>query len=411
MKVHITGMGAMSSLGLGVGEFFEGLKAGRTGITARPEWKQYVGLHSHLGASVPAYDITQIPRSARRTMSRMSELAVVATLEAVRGADLLPGHGIGGGKSTPRIAICLGSTSGSPDTLETYFRKLIERGGPEGQMGTTFFKVMNHSVAANVAAALGFVGPVIAPSSACSTSAQAIIHGWELLQTGLYDIVIAGGADELHYTSAAVFDVVLAASRGFNDRPDEASRPFDSRRDGLVVSEGAGVVVLETEASARARGVRSHAELAGGAVICDANHMSQPNGEAMDTVMRLSLERARLQAEDIGYFNAHATATVQGDREEAQAVRRIFGDRVPVSSLKGHLGHSLAACGALEAIACVKMLEESVLIPTRNLQEIDPECAGIQHLQALEKRSFRHAISTNFAFGGMNTSLVVSGIN
>ena len=385
---------------------FTSLLENRSSIRRYPEWEQYKGLGTHLGAPVPEYDISRIPRTARRTMSRMSEMAVVATGEALQMADLPIGNHV----DTPRVLICMGSTTGSPDTMETYFKKLFERGGPEGQFGTNFFKVMNHSVAANVAAALGFRGPVMAPSSACATSAQAMIMGWELIQSGMYDIVIAGGADELHYTSAAVFDIVQAASRGYNDRPEQASRPFDQARDGLVVSEGAGVVILESEESARKRGVRTHAEFLGGSYFCDGTHMSQSNASAMSEVMKTALSRAGIRSSAVGYINAHATGTLQGDAEEAKAIGEVFGDQVPVSSLKGHFGHSLAACGAIEAISSIKMMEERVLIPTRNLTVIDPSCSQILHIQ--EKRSIRTEVvlSNNFAFGGMNTSLLLSCI-
>jgi 3-oxoacyl-[acyl-carrier-protein] synthase II len=267
---------------------------------------------------------------------------------------------------------------------------------------------MNHSVAANVAAALNFRGPSVSPSAACATSAQAIIMGWELIQSGLFDIVIAGGADELHYTSAAVFDTVLAASRGYNEKPSETPRPFDLKRDGLVVSEGAGIVVLESEKSCKARGIIPLGQLNSGAYLCDGSHMSQSSKENMIDVMKATLDRAEMSPSNIGYVNAHATGTIQGDQEEAQAVGALFGSQMPVSSLKGHFGHSLAACGAIELISCLKMMERNVLIPTRNLTEIDPLCGPILHIQERKNISIRAMMSNNFAFGGINTSLIVS---
>ncbi|HEX4923462.1 MAG TPA: beta-ketoacyl-[acyl-carrier-protein] synthase family protein [Bdellovibrionales bacterium] len=403
-NVYITGMGAISSLGINVPSMFTALLENKSGVKHYPDWAKYNGLHSHVGGPAPEYDIMKVPRTARRTMSRMSEMSVLATLEAMGQADLQAGAK----KSTPRIALCMGSTTGSPENLELYFKKLIERGGPEGQMGTTFFKVMNHSVVANVAAALEFKGPVFSPSSACATSAQAMILGWELLQSGLYDIVIAGGADELHYTSAAVFDIVMAASRNYNDSTQRSPRPFDIKRDGLVVAEGAAVVVMESESSMQKRGARPLARFDGGAYLCDASHMSQSSRPAMVEVMTMALERARRKSSEIGYVNAHATGTVQGDQEEAQAIGDVFGKQIPVSSLKGHFGHSLAACGTLEAIACVEMMRRDVLLPTRNLHEVDPACAHVFHLQEARKTSVRTIMSNNFAFGGMNTSVVLS---
>jgi 3-oxoacyl-[acyl-carrier-protein] synthase II len=292
--------------------------------------------------------------------------------------------------------------------LETYFRKLIERGGPEGQVSTSFFKTMNHSVAANVAAALEFHGALISPSCACATSTQSVIMGWELIKAGLYDVVIAGGADELHYMSTSIFDIVQAASRHYNDQPDRASRPFDKNRDGLVVSEGAGVVILESENFAKARLAPILAEVNGGVYMCNGTHMTQSSAPTMASVMKLALEKTGLKAADVGYVNAHATSTLQGDAEEAIAIGEVFGPKTPVSSLKGHMGHSLAACGSLEMIASIKMMEQEVLIPNRNLETIDPHCAGVNLLQKAVGASVKTVLSNNFAFGGMNTSLLFS---
>jgi 3-oxoacyl-[acyl-carrier-protein] synthase II len=406
MKVYVSGMGALTSLGGGVEDTFEALKAGRSGVRAYPEWRNYHGLHCHLGAPAVPYDIMKIPRQKRRSMSPMSEMATLATLQALAQADLQPGPML----NSARAHLIMGSTTGSPVSMETYFQKLFEKGGPEGQLSTTFFKIMNHSVAANVAAALDFRGALLAPSSACATSAQAMILGWELIRSGLYDLVIAGGADELHFTSAAVFDVVHAASRGYNERPELAPRPFDRARDGLVVSEGAGVVILESEESLNRRNGRPIAELRGGAYHCDGTHMTQSSAATMGEVMGRAIERSGLRIEDVDYVNAHATATIHGDAEEAKAIAGLFGAKVPVSSLKGHLGHSLAACGAVEAIASVKMLDQNLLVPTRNLTEVGEDCAGLNHVREISSWSGRTVLSNNFAFGGMNTSLLLSKV-
>lgn len=404
IRTFITGTGMCSSLGNNPTTAFENLLSGKTGVRSFPEWKELKGLFSYVGAPAQPVDISKIPRSSRRTMSRMSEFAVAATLDALGQADLQ----LSEDRSAPRVAICMGSTAASAEVLQTYFSKYIERGGPEGQLGTTFFKVMNHTVAANVASALGFRGPALSCSSACTSSAQAMILGWELIQSGQYDIVITGGADELHPISCAVFDVVQASSRRYNDQPELTPRPFDSDRDGLVVSEGAGVVILESEASMKARRVRPLAEFNSGAYFCEGTHMSQSSQSAMIETIKLALDRAQLPASSVGYINAHATATIHGDIEEAQAMARAFGESVPVSSLKGHFGHSLAACGAIEAILSIMMMERGVLIPTRNLQNVDPHCRGANLIQEVSYKKVRTLLSNNFAFGGMNTCLLLS---
>lgn len=402
-KVYITGMGALTSLGSTVQSSFQGLKEGRGGVQRIPEWAQYNGLHTQLGAPVGDYDVSLLPRNVRRAMSRMSEMGAIAAIEALKQAGVENLNSL-------RSMLILGSTSGSPITLETYFRKLFEKHGPEGQVSTSFFKVMNHSVAANVAAALNYQGPLLAPSSACSTSSQSMILGYELIRSGQYDLVVAGGADELHYMSASIFDIVMAASRGYNDRPDQASRPFDRDRDGLVVSEGAAVVVMESEAHMEKRGGQPLAEFAGGAYLCDSSHMSQSSTQTMIKTMNEALSRAQLTREQVGYVNAHATATIHGDEAEVMAIAEVFGPETPVSSLKGHFGHSLAACGALEAIMSIEMMREGVLIPTRNLEHVSPDCEGVQHLQKSMNREVTSILSSNFAFGGMNTSLLLSKI-
>jgi 3-oxoacyl-[acyl-carrier-protein] synthase II len=406
-KVYITGMGAISSLGLGVNQSFNALLENQTGVIKMPEWIEYNGLHTHLGAPCPDYDISKLPRTARRSMSRMSEMATLATLEAMEEAKLNLGDYV----HSPKVVLCLGSTSGSPVALEAHFKKLFENHGPKGQLGTTFFKVMNHSVPANVANAINFFGPLLSPSSACATSAQSMILGWELIQTGLYDIVIAGGADELHHTSASVFDIVHAASRTYNDRPNETPRPFDKNRDGLVVSEGAAVVILESEESVKRRQAKKLAEFRGGMYSCDGTHMSQSQMKSMIATMRGALERAGLSSADVQYVSAHATGTAQGDEQEAKAIGEVFGNTVPVSSLKGHFGHSLAACGALEAIMSVKMLQEQVLLPTRNLSDIDPECGTIKHVTEKKSTRLETILSNNFAFGGIDSSLILSKVH
>ncbi len=409
MRVYISGMGIVSSLGNSVEAIWSALLRGESGVKAIPEWSKYSGLRCLVAAPASPYDQNFIARKARRTMSPMSEMAVIATIQAMEQAGF-PRDNLWGKLEEHRVMLSMGSTTGSPITLEDQFRRLIEKGGPEGQYATTFFKIMNHSVPANVAGALAYQGPMLSPSSACSTSAQTLILGWELIRSGLYDIVIAGGADELHYTSNSTFDVVQAASIGFNDRPKETPRPFDRARDGLVCSEGASVVILESEAHLEKRGGRPLAEFVSGAYHCDGTHMSQPQTPAMVKVMTQALKRGNLKAEDVDYVNAHATGTLAGDLEEARSIDAIFGRQVPVSSLKGHFGHSLAACGAAEVIASVKMLEAQKIIGTRNFQDRDPEMPPISLPKGVVDAKLSTFLSNNFAFGGINSSLLVSRV-
>ncbi len=406
MKVYVTGMGAITSLGQGPDDIYARLLRGESGVRQIPEWQKMQGLHSTLGAPAGDYDVSKIPRQVRRSMSRLSEMAALATFQALSHADLQPGPTL----NAKRVLLMLGSTLGSSITLEAYFKKMFEKNGPEGQLSTSFFKMMSHTAAANVAAALEFDGALISPTSACSTSTQAMIMGWEMIRSGLYDIVIAGGADELHSISITTFDIVQASSRAYNDRPELTPRPFDAARDGTVVSEGAGVMILESENSVKARGARPLAELSGGAYWCDSSHMSQSSTAAIGKVMNETLRRSGLSVGDVDYVNAHATGTIHGDAEEAKAIADMFGPKIRVSSLKGHLGHSFAACGAVEALACIKMLETGLLLPTRNLTDVAPDCSGVCHILEVTPARPRHVLSNNFAFGGMNTSLLLSAI-
>ncbi len=414
-KVCITGMGLVSSLGNMPEELFSELDKGSCNFKFFEEWESYNGLETFVAAPAKEFDDSSLPRNVRRSMSRMSTMAYDATKSALKDAALSVGRNSEENDlfkpNHHRTLVIMGSTSGSPIFLEKYFKKMIENGGPKGQLSTSFFKVMNHSVAANVALALGYSGPLISPSSACSTSSQAVIMGAELIKAGLYDVVIAGGADELHYTSVSVFDVVKASSKNYNKEPLKIPGPFDANRDGLVVSEGAGIVVLESESHVKERGGKVYAEFMGGAYFCDGIHMSQPQAEQMSTTIEMALEKSGVSASQVDYVNAHATGTKVGDLQEALAIKKAFpGQDIPVSSLKGHLGHSLAACGSTELIAMVEMMKNKRMIATRNISSVTDEFSGINILKENVNAEIEYAVSNNFAFGGMNTSFVIKNL-
>ncbi len=405
-KVFVTGTGVISSLGNTVETLFKNLIQGKSGVQTMDDWRVYNGLNSLLMAPAEPFDISVIPRKKRRSMSRMAEMGALATMAALEQAGI-SGENPWQEIDTDRTLMIMGSTTGSPKTLEDHFKKLFDKGGPESQTSTAFFKIMNHSVPANVAMAVDFKGPLLSTGSACSTSSQAMIQAWELIQAGVYDLAIVGGADEAYYTSAAIFDTVQAASTGYNDQPQESPRPFDRDRDGLVISEGAGILVMESEAHMLKRGAKPLAEFAGGAYLCDGYHMSHPIKDSMIHSMNLALKRANISSDSIDYVNAHATSTVLGDRQEAQAIGAVFNHRPPVSSLKGHFGHSLAACGTIEAISSIEMMNAGIVIANRNLKNLDPECEAINALAENQEGRYQTILSNNFAFGGMNTSFIL----
>jgi 3-oxoacyl-[acyl-carrier-protein] synthase II len=381
------------------------LAGGVSGISALSKWAMVDGLKSHVAGLVGEVNAHEIPRLCRRTMGRLSVLAALAARQAVQDSQLE-----GEALSAPTTGVVLGSTMGSVETLDHFFGQYHRTHGVHEVEGTMFMRVMGHTVSANVAAMLGVRGPVLAVSSACTTSTQAIGLAYQMIGCGLADTMICGGADEVHPISTAVFDILGAASRRYNEAPSRTPRPFDRERDGVVLGEGAGVLVLEEMERARGRGAKIHGEIVGYATNCDSTHMTQPGTEMIEACMREALASARVEPRDLGYINAHATGTTIGDVAEARAIRALVGDAVPVSATKGYTGHMQAACGAVEVILTLIMMAEGLLRPTLNLEEVDPECGGVAHLQKPLASRAKLAMSSNFAFGGVNASLVLASV-
>jgi len=336
-------------------------------------------------------------------MGRVALLATYATERAIAdaglGADVVQNGEVG---------LAYGSTHGSSSAQEEFCRTLFARNGVGGIPSSTYLKFMSNTCAVNVANFFGIRGRVISTCSACTSASHAIGYGYEAIRTGQVDVMLCGGAEEMHFTHAAVFDILYATTTHFNDRPEASPRPFDADRDGLVVAEGAGTLVLESETSARRRGAHLHGEVIGFGTSCDGTHVTMPSADGMASAMKQALADARLAPSDVDYVNAHATATDVGDVAESQATLQVFGDRVPISSTKGHTGHTLGACGAIESAFCLTMMNEGFLVPTRNLDNPDPRCAKLNYLRG-EVRSapnLRIVMNNNFAFGGINTSLV-----
>lgn len=402
-RVGITGIGIVSPIGNTSGIVADALANNVSGIRQMPEWHQVKGLRCLVAGKVDGTDPKRIPRNYRRTMGRVAVLGSLAALDAVASAGLDSEQQL----ASPRIGVAMGSTTGSAAALETFFRDYIGQGGIAQQEGTLFMKVMGHTVAANVAALLGVQGRVLAPCSACASSTQAIGAGYETIREGHQEVMVCGGAEDLHPTTAGVFDILNAASKTFNDRPQCTPRPFDRARDGLVVGEGGAVVVLEELEHARARGAKVLGEVIGYATCGGGGHMTSPSVASMVHCMREALDSAGVEPTDLDYINAHATATELGDAEEAAALRELLGDVVPVSSTKGHTGHTLAACGAMEVIFCLLMMRHGFLAPTLNLEEVDPRCEGLRHIVRVVNEGPVTVMSNNFAFGGIGAALVL----
>lgn len=401
-RVVITGMGAVSPYGKGLDIFFESLIEGKSAITSLSNLADIKGLRSRVAGLVNGIDPKEIPRKYRRSMSSMSIYATMACREALDQARLNEEQCTGG-----QMGVAIGSTIGSTLTTQEFFNNLLSTGSLEQMKSTVFFKIMNHSCAANVSQILGITGRTLSPSAACSTSCQAIGYGYEMIAFGKQDFMLCGGTDEYHPLFTGTFDILNAASVKFNDQPSRTPRPFDRDRDGVVCSEGSGILLLESLDSAEKRGANILSEIIGFATVSDPSNIANPDMASIKRCMQLALNDADIKPEEIDYVNAHATSTKQGDITESEAISELFGDDTPVSSFKGHLGHTMAASGALESIALVEMINRGCLIPTLNLENIDDACSNIRHICELQTTSINTAIKNNFALGGINSSLVI----
>lgn len=403
-RVVVTGMAGLTPLGLDWKQVGEGLRTGRSGVEHVAELGEIDGLNTRLGARAKDFEVPRhYPRKKLRAMGRVSLLATRATELALEDAGLLDDPVIRSG----RTGISYGSNSGSPPALSIYAHKLFAGKTLRGIAASDYLKFMSHTCAANLAAFFEVRGRIIPTSSACASGSQGIGYGYDAIRFGQQDVMLTGGSDEFGEIDVAVFDVLYAASTR-NDEPQSTPRPFDVTRDGLVVGEGAGCFVLEALEHARARGAHIHAEVLGYATNCDGRHLTNPDPAGMQQVMRLGLEDAELDATDIDYVNAHATGTEAGDIAESAATLAVFGDRKPVSTLKGHLGHTLGACGVLEAWITIEMMREGWLAPTLHLENVDPRCAPLDYVRDEPRPcQARIAVSNNFGFGGVNTSLVL----
>lgn len=400
-RVVITGIGVVSPFGNGIAELIRGIEEQRSAVRRMAGWEAYTGLRSLVGAPVDMQDEKRIPRQKRRSMGRMSVFAAQAADEAVADAaiDLA--------REDPwRVGCVIGSTMGSAKSINDAFELMLPDKDLSRLNSTMFFQCMSHTAAVNTAQYLGLNGTVMAPAAACASALHALGAGYDLIRLGRQDVLLCGGAEELHPTVTGSFDILFATSTKYNDDPGKTPRPFDRDRDGLVCGEGSGILVLEEYERAVKRGARIYAELAGFSTTANGLHVSQSNKESMVACMRLALADAGIGRDDVDYINAHATATIQGDQEEAEAVAEVFGAAVPVSSLKGYIGHTLGASGAVELAASLRMMEQGMIYPTRNLENVSPECAGIDHVTTPRRKEIRTILKNGFAFGGINAALV-----
>lgn len=406
-RVAVTGMAGFSPLGHDWPTVRAHLLSLRNAVRHMPEWDQYEGLQTRLAAPAAPFELPSegYDRKRTRSMGRVALMAVRATELALRDAGLLGDALLTSGK----VGISYGSSMGSTSATQDFGRMLMEK-TTDGLNANSYLRMMAHTAPVNIGVYFGLCGRVYTTSSACTSGSQGIGYGFEAIRHGYATAMVTGGAEELCPTEAAVFDTLFATSTT-NDTPELSPRPYDAHRDGLVIGEGAGTLILEDWDHARARGATIHAELVGYGTNCDGSHVTQPRAATMAEAMRQALAVAGLSPQDICYVNGHGTATEQGDIAETQATQEVFGNRMPLSSLKSYMGHTLGACGALEAWYSIAMQREGWFAPTLNLREIDPRCGELDYIKDTPRQlEGEYVMSNNFAFGGINTSLIFKRI-
>ena len=401
-RVVVTGMGGICPLGDHWDQVSAALKQGKSAVTVDQSYAQVQGLQSHLVAPVQDFvKPSHYPRRKVRSMGRVALMAVRSCEMALTMAGLLDDPVVQGG----RLGVAFGSATGSPPAMEAYARQIGVLNTLHGITAAEFVRLMSHTCAPNIAQFFGSTGRVIPTTSACTSGSQGIGYAYETIKWGLQDVMLAGGAEELHLIGTALFDILNVSSTA-NTQPEHTPRPFDQARDGLVIGEGAASLVLESLDHAQKRGATIFGEIIGFATNSDGHHMITPSIEAMEQVQNEALADANLKPEAIDYVNAHGTATETGDLAETKATRLVFERKVPISSLKGNMGHTLGACGAIEAWLCLHMLREGWVAPTLNLEQVDPACADLDYLQEVTALAPQLIMSNNFAIGGVNTSLI-----
>lgn len=401
-RVVITGIGAISALGDNWNSVSAALKAGQNRIKRIAEFDQIEGLNTRLGAPVEDFTVpAHYSRKALRSMGRGAVMAVRATEKALEQAGLADDLALRNG----RAGVSYGSCIGAPGDVPALARVLTDRTTVDIN-ASTYVRTMTHTSAVNIGLFFNMTGRIIPTASACTSGSQGIGYAYEAIKYGLQDVMVAGGSEEFSVTQVAVFDTLFATSMR-NDEPQLTPRPFDRDRDGLVIGEGACSLILESREHAIARGATILGEIVGYGTNSDGTHITEPNAATMASAMQLALADAGLTPEQIVYVNAHGTATAKGDIAESQATASVLG-RVPISSLKSYIGHTLGACGALEAWMSLEMLREGWFAPTLNLDNIDPACGDLDYITGQGRQlQGGYVMSNNFAFGGINTSLII----
>ncbi|MGD8261097.1 MAG: beta-ketoacyl synthase N-terminal-like domain-containing protein [Desulfobacterales bacterium] len=407
-RVVITGCSAITPIGHGKEEIIRHLVEGISGVKKlKTDDLLSKFIHSGVFGTVDYNVDYDFKRQHRKTMGPVSYYACQVAKEVLETSGLDKAFITSG-----KLGVAFGSTHGSPTVQREIYKSFFSDSSSSfSSIGAVdYLKSMVHTTAVNITKMFGITGRVISSSTACTTSSQSIGFGYEMVKYGMQDAMLCGGADEYDTTTVAVFDNLLACSTEFNDTPHLTPRPFEARRDGLVVGEGAGAVLLEEFEFAKKRGADILAEVIGFSCNNNGGDLILPNLSGITETIRLGLKDAGIGPDAVQFVSAHATATKMGDVIEAQAIGQVYGDSPLVTGLKSYMGHTMGSCGAIETIITVYMMQEGFIAPTLNLDDIDERCAMIRHAVHLQESDIRVASIQNFAFGGVNTCLIIKKV-
>ena len=401
-RVVVTGGSCISSLGFDADTAFEGLKSLKNRVVRMDAWDVYKQMNTRLAAPI----LEPLPQYPRKKIRGAGRVAVMALLSADKALEVAGLTGETDLMKSGRMGVAYGSSMGSINPLLEFF-SMLNTYDCSNITATTYIRAMPQTCAVNISVILGLTGRLVTTNTACTSGSLAIGQAYELIKYGKQDVMIAGGADELDPTESAVFDTLFATSTK-NDHPELSPAAYDRDRDGLVIGEGAGALILEEYEHAKARGAKIYAELVGFGSNTYGEHITQPKKETMQHALELAIEDSGISADAIGYVNGHGTATHHGDIAETWATYNALKQRaVPLSSLKSYVGHTLGACGGIEAWLAIHMMNRGWFSPNLNLNNVDPECAPLDYIMGSGREmDVEYIMSNNFAFGGINTSLI-----
>jgi 3-oxoacyl-[acyl-carrier-protein] synthase II len=407
-RVVITAASSITPIGHGKKQILESVMNGVSGVkNMKPDDLLSKYLHSNVFGSIN-YEINyDFSRKFNKTLGPVSYYACQVAKEVLEISGIDQDF-----ISSGRLGVAFGSTHGSPTVQRGIYEAFFDptRTGYVKINATDYLKSMVHTTAVNITRMFGITGRVISSCTACTTSSQSIGYGYESVKYGLQDAMICGAADEYDTTTVAVFDNLLACSTAFNNEPYRTPRPFDVNRDGLVVGEGAGAILIEEYEFAKKRGAEILGEIIGFACCNNGGDLILPNADGVKRAIRAGLDNAGINSDQVDVVSAHATATKVGDTIEAQAIYSEYGNSPHVCAFKSYMGHTMSSCGIIELILSLYMIESKKVFPTLNLEEVDPRCSMIRHSKQIEERNIDIVSIQNFAFGGVNTVLFVKRI-